>query len=97
MNNKEIWKDVKGYEGLYQVSSKGRVKSLDRSCLTKKGNKRFRACRILKPYTQKDGYKQVDLRNSIKPKTATIHRLVAKAFIPNPHNYPQVNHIESKN
>ena len=92
MNNKEIWKDVKGYEGLYQVSSKGRVKSLDRYCLTKKGNKRFRACRILKPYTQKDGYKQVDLRNSIKPKTATIHRLVAKAFIPNPHNYPQVNH-----
>ena len=74
----EIWKDIKGYEGLYQISSHGRVKSL------------FRYKKILKPALQTKGYFYVSL---CKPnKNFTIHRLVAEAFIPNPDNLPCVNH-----
>ena len=77
---KEIWKDIKGYEGLYQVSSLGRVKRVDTD-------------RILKTYANK-GYHQVQLsKNNIKS-NKTIHRLVAQAFIPNPENKPEVNHID---
>lgn len=75
----EIWKDVKGYEGLYQVSNLGRVKS-------------FYTNRILKPGTDKDGYLRVDLCKDKKPKHFHIHRLVAETFLPNPENKPCVNH-----
>ena len=83
----EIWKDIEGFEGLYQVSSFGNIKSF----------KRYSEGKLLKPAKYSNGYLFVHLT----PKGATkkekyprnlVHRLVAEAFIPNPNNLPQVNH-----
>lgn len=76
----EIWKDIEGYNGKYQVSNLGRVKSL-------KGSEK-----ILKPRVSNTGYKYVNLCIQGKSKTLKIHRLVAQAFLPNPEGLPQVNH-----
>lgn len=89
---KEIWKDVVGYEGLYQVSNLGRVKSLSRIVTTKNGAKRVIREIIMKPVFCTFGYPCVSLRKDYAKKTKLIHRLVADAFIPNPNNYPVVNH-----
>lgn len=78
----EIWKDVKGYEGLYKVSNKGNIKSFYKS-----------KTRILKPSKDKDGYLRIDLYKDGKSKTFQLHRLIAIEFIPNPENKPEVNHI----
>lgn len=79
---KEIWKDILGYEGLYQVSNFGRVKSL-----------KFGKEKILIPgKNKKTGYLQVVLCKENILKTYLVHRLVAEAFIDNPDNLPQVNH-----
>ena len=81
----EIWKNIVGYEGKYQISNLGRVKSL-------KDRYGYRE-RILKPSTNKRGYKKVVLvKVGEKRKTFLVHRLVAEAFIPNPNNYSEVNH-----
>lgn len=82
----EIWKSVTGYEGLYEVSNLGRVKSLV--------YKRLGHERILKSGNNMYGYKMVVLRKNNKSKTITVHILVAQAFIPNPDNLPEVNHID---
>lgn len=90
---KEEWRDIEGFEGLYQVSNYGRVKSFVRHL----GRKPFN---YLKPKSDKDGYLQVALAKNKKQYTKKVHRLVAMAFIPNPNNYPQVNHkdeIKSNN
>lgn len=79
----EIWKNIKGYEGLYQVSSEGRIKSL-------KWNKE----RILKPGIDRGGYLLVTLCAGGKPKTLKVHRLVCQAFHKNHENKPCVNHID---
>ena len=82
----EEWRDVVGYEGLYQVSNLGRIKSLNYNHTGKEG--------ILKLIYGKDGYVKISLcKKGEKPETFLVHRLVAIAFIPNPNNLPEVNHI----
>lgn len=89
----EIWKDIEGYEGLYQVSNLGRVRSLDRSVVNKLGRKFFYKGQIIKHCYTEDGYAMVSLsdKNKIR-KTHRVHRLVAQAFLPNPKNKPQIDH-----
>ena len=89
----EIWKDVAGYEGRYQVSSMGRVKSLERTFIDNSGRKRTVKERILKPITNHYGYQVVNLYTGGKRKTLKVHRLVCEAFHDNPENKSQVNHI----
>ena len=81
----EVWKDIKGFEGKYQISNLGRVKSLQRN---------GRPERILRLNLIK-GYAYTTLSNGSRgKKKLKVHRLVAEAFIPNPHNKPEVNHID---
>lgn len=89
----EIWKDIEGYEGLYQVSSLGRVKSLERIASRSDGRKQPIKEKILKQNHDKVGYPTIILYKGGKCKNLKIHRLVAIAFIINPKNNPQVNHI----
>lgn len=81
--DEEIWKEIQGYEGLYAVSSKGRVKNI-------------KTGKVLKNRINPHGYAIVALYkgNGTKPKAVMVHRLVAQAFIPNPENLPQINHID---
>lgn len=88
----EIWKPIKGYEGIYQVSNLGRVRSLDRTHILKDGRTQFRKGCMMAPFETKDGYKSVRLRTTTTRQTCRIHRLVAQAFIANPNNYPYINH-----
>ena len=90
----EIWKDIEGYEGIYQVSNLGRVRSLTRKVDCKGGQRTIKG-KILKPIISFNSYLSVDLRQHQKHKTALIHRLVAQAFIPNPNDFPIVNHIDN--
>ena len=82
----EIWRDIKGYEGLYQVSNLGNVRRLV--------GFRCRNERIIKPRKKANGYLQVILQDNGIKKCVHIHRLVAEAFIPNTDNLPEVNHID---
>lgn len=89
---KEIWKPIKGYEGVYEVSNFGRVRSLDRLVTNTKGVSQRYKGRILKPQKDKDGYLYVELNKCGDSKKFRIHQIVAKCFIPNPNNFPQINH-----
>ena len=77
----EVWKDIEGYDGLYQVSSCGRVKN-------------SRTGRVLKAVKDIYGYLIVNLYKNGKRINYKVHRLVAQTFIPNPENKPQVNHLD---
>lgn len=91
----EIWKDIKGYEGLYQVSNMGRVKSLERVVFRGNGHgKRILDEKILK-LSSIHGYLIAFLFNGSKRKNYRVHRLVAQAFIPNPENKPEIDHINT--
>lgn len=80
MNTQEIWKDIAGYENLYQASTTGLIKSF-----YKKGF-------LMKFKTDKDGYLHIGLTKGQKQRTFRVHRVIAETFIPNPNNLPQVNH-----
>ena len=86
----EEWRSIPGYEGLYEVSSYGRVKSLEKYRYNN-GRKQLLKERILKPHNTK-GYFMICLYKNKTYKSYQIHRLVAQVFIPNPDNLPEVNH-----
>ncbi len=98
---KEIWQNIKGYEGLYQVSNMGRIKRLPKTeyvynYLSNTKVKRVKKEKILAYKRNSNNYIIVTLSNNGVSKAYTIHRLVAQTFIPNPNNYPQINHINGK-
>lgn len=88
----EEWRDIRGYEGLYQVSSFGKVKSLDRTNFKFNRSVPLKG-RILKLNTNIHGYPFATIYKNGVSHSITVHRLVAETFIPNPDNKPQVNHI----
>jgi hypothetical protein len=92
----EMWKDIKGYEGLYQVSNFGRVRSLDHIIITKCGNSMLIKGRMKKPTSDSNGYMVVNLQSRESKKLFKVHRLVAQAFIPNENCKPEVNHKDGK-
>lgn len=90
--SEEIWKDIKDYEGLYQVSNLGRVKRVEHKRCDR--NQLYKE-KLIKLQTYKCGYLYVGLWKNSKRKHHRVHRLVAEAFMPNPNNYPVINHIDS--
>lgn len=86
----EIWKDIVGFEGLYQISSLGRVKSLTRKTIDGKQLKE----KILKPGIDSKGYYHIILRKDNKSFDKRVHVLVALSFLPNPNNYSDVMHLD---
>lgn len=92
----ETWKPIKGFEGLYEVSDQGRIKSLDRIIIDENGGrKRLFKGKILKPHNRPDNYQEVHLVGNGNNNFYSIHRLVAEAFIPNPDNKPEVDHLNT--
>ena len=89
---KEEWKQIEGYEGMYEVSNFGRVRSVARIVKASYGSQRNAYSRVLKPYTNRLGYQYVVLSKDGKTLTRSLHRLVAMAFIPNPNEYSIINH-----
>lgn len=93
MHPDEIWKDIEGYNGLFQVSDLGRVRSINRKIIRKDGIVYFKKNRVLIPFKTNSGYLRVTLLFTDKvPKYHSIHRLVALTFIPNLENKKTVNH-----
>lgn len=89
---KEIWKDIENFEGYYQVSDKGRVRSLDRIIKGNRNSSYVRKGQLLSPIFNSEGYLSVNLTKEHQQKGMRINRLVAQAFIENPNNLPEVNH-----
>lgn len=77
---KEIWKDIENFEGLYQISSIGRIKG--------------RGGKILSPFVNERNYLKIGLSKNGEKKNYFVHKLVAEAYVPNPNNYPEVDHID---
>lgn len=95
MNNvEEEWRDIEGYVGIYQVSNLGRIRGIDRTVKTKRGKEVFVKGVVISHQSKNNGYLFVELNKNGRGKNYPIHRIVAKAFIPNPENKPYVNHID---
>ena len=88
----EQWKPIKGFEGFYEVSSLGNVRSLDRPWKDGWGNPCIRKGKVLAPQPNSRGYKRIELKANGKKERHFVHRLVAIAFVENPNNLPVVNH-----
>ena len=86
-DNIEIWKPVVGYKGLYECSNLGNVRSLN--------YRHTNTIKTLSPSINKDGYIRVHLWKNCKGKVLAVHRLVAEAFLPNPDNKPEIDHINT--
>lgn len=99
MNQEEKWKDIKDYEGMYQVSNLGRIRSLDRTGTQKHYSgsisKYIFKGRILKLQKQKNGYYIINLHKAGESNRKLVHRLVAETFIENPNNYNYINHKDN--
>lgn len=91
----EIWKDIDGYEGLYQVSNLGRVRSLDRVVVYSNGRECLHKGKIINNHDNGHGYRYITLTNGGKRKNHYVHRIVAEAFIINEDCLPEVNHIDN--
>ena len=95
----EIWKDIEGYEGLYQISNLGRIRSLDVRTYQRNKFGKFQYVlhkgKVLKAQKQRNGYLTIDLHRKGQFKRQTIHRLVAEAFIPNNDNNKYINHKDN--
>lgn len=90
-SEEEIWKDILGYEGIYQISTYGNIKSIARFA-NGNGQLRFLKEKTISQFDTYQGYKRSTLQKEDKQKHFFVHRLVAEAFIPNPENKPFVNH-----
>lgn len=93
-NMKEVWKDIEGYEGLYQVSNYGRVKRVAKKVTYCGGKEINYKEKILKPYNCDGGYQVVALYKNRDRTQVLVHRLVAQSFLDNPENKKEVNHID---
>lgn len=94
--DEEIWKDIPGYEGLYQASSYGRIKSLSREVRGKdsRAGAMFSKDRILKTHIKPSGHLGIHLTKNRVAVRYNVHRLIAITFLPNPDNLPVINHID---
>lgn len=92
MTDAEEWRSVPGYEGLYEVSSLGRVRSLDHEVSTYNGGSYIMPGKLLRQNPTYQGYLQVKLYQRGKPRVRYVHQLVAECFIPNPDHFPIVRH-----
>ena len=91
-NNYEIWRPINGHNGDYEISSTGIVRSTERMIMTKNGIRMLKG-KVLRSKINKEGYQQITLTKAGKSSTMYIHKLVANAFIPNPLNKLEINHI----
>lgn len=91
----ENWKEIKGYEGLYEVSSEGRIRIMSKTYLSGRGKYVRRVEESIMKPSYSNGYQQVTLSKDKLRKSYKVHRLVADAFIPNPDNLPCIDHINT--
>lgn len=89
---KTVWKDVAGYEGIYEVSNTGEIRSFDKWVDIGLGRKQFKIARILRPGKGSHGYLTIAFCKDKIQKSVCIHRIVIETFIPNPLKYRCVNH-----
>lgn len=92
MDNKEIWKPIKGYEDCYEVSNLGNIRSLTRLVYYSNGHYQTKKGQNIKPQKTIHGYYQVELHKDRQKQKKTLHTIVAETFIPNPNNYKEINH-----
>ena len=91
----EEWRDVVGYEGYYMVSNLGRILASKRDIVYKNGRIHHLEPKLVKPQVMPNGYIQVRLWKDNKEKKMYVHRIVGEAFISNPNNYPEIDHIDA--
>jgi hypothetical protein len=94
--NCEEFRDIPGWEGYYQVSNLGTVRSIPRTVVSRTGKVYNRKGKVMSQHYSKDGYKVVDVTKEGRNRTLGVHRAMALAFISNPNNKPMVNHINAK-